>query len=266
MPSESELDQIAEALLAGGNEDSENSAKSQAHEDEPPGSPPDTQAATAEPADPVEGQDDADDKAPADKGDDDAEFYARKVPGTEFTVGELKDKAKDLAKAEELKAQSASEQNEFRTEVLRFKRMLQASGGQLSSEQQQAYAEFEQAGMQRETDLILTAIPAWSEQTTVLADAGEIAKAWAPYGLTDGEVNRLLATDARFAKREYDLLLERRALDAAKAKVVSARKKAQAPTRSKPRTAKAELDALSRDESLSAEDRGLAALLGGMHE
>ncbi len=263
MPSEADLDLIAKELMTPEEADPE-ATESQAHEDEPPESPPDPEAATAEDHEPLEVTDDDEPEAPASKGLT-AEFYAQKVPGTELTYGEFKDRVKDLAAADTVRTELEGEQSEFRNERMQFKRLQQLMGQQVTPEQQQQMLAYEQAGRAREAELILTAIPSWQEEATVLADAGDISKDWSRYGVTDSEIKTLLATDARFAKREYDLLQERKRLATAQTKVKAASKKrAQSPTRAVNTNQKQQLEALSNDSNASPEDRQLAALIGGL--
>jgi hypothetical protein len=258
MPSESTLDALAAELM--GEAPEPQASESPPVEEQAPDAQPDQTEATAESADAVEEQS-SNPEEPADKALTDA-FYAQKLPKSELTYGEFKDRAKDLAKADELRRTLENERLTFKHQL----QQLQAAGmvkelppemaAQVEQQQQQAQAVQQQ--------LILDTIPDWQNQATLMADAEEIAGSFAQYGFGKQEIFGFLQQDARFAKREYDRLLSQRALDAAKEKVAKAQRKAQSPTRAISRDAKGRFDAIANDSNASKDDRALAALLGGM--
>ena len=248
MPNERELDEIAELLMTPEAEDSPQPDQKLVEEPEPE-RPPDTQEAPSEADEPPKTL-----TAP--------EFYAQQLPDSDLTYGDFKDRAKDLARADQIRRDAERDRTTFQKQIADLKAagMLPEMTPELKDQAQQ----MSQYHQQQQAEIILNNIPDWGNKTTLSADVEAITSHWSRYGYSREEIEQFITNDARFALREKHLLEERQALERAKDKVRAAKVKSAKPTKGRDRDEKGRFESMSNDSSLSKEDRALAALLGGI--
>lgn len=249
MPNEATLDDIAAELLAPEEATGQEAPRIPESEDSPPESPPDPQEATPETEEPP-------------KTLTAAEFYQQQVPGTDgLTYSEFKDRVKDLAQADTLRRSLEKDRVQFQKQLADLK----AAGvlPELPEELKVQAQEMSQYHQQQQASIILENIPDWAQKRVLNEDVDTICEHWSQYGYSRQEIEQFISNDARFALREKHLLEDRRALQRAKEKVKASQAKARAPTQAINRDQKGQFAAMSDDQSLSAEDRKVAALLGG---
>jgi hypothetical protein len=273
MPAEmSELDRGLAALL-GGAEKLDNIPAAATTPPAPaempdPGATPDPESGDAEAPAPEETPPPQSLKDLAAKaGLDVKQLYAMELPGLEgMTLGDVKDRAKELREVDATRATVETERTGVRQERLRWMRELaaaKAAGLHEFSEQEQAQiGQLLQRHAETEAETIMAAIPDWANSATLKADFEGIAAELKPWGFTPQDVALYLEGDARWALFMHDQLARSRRLKAAEAKVKAPPKKLQAPAGNGiPK--RDQLQKMYGDSRLSAVDRGLAALLQG---
>jgi hypothetical protein len=142
-----------------------------------------------------------------------ADMYELTIPGLDMTIGEFKDRAKDLSQADKLNAHAEERQITVQNQLLRAQQDLQAFAAQMGiqpTEQQLAQISQQRTEFTRQQDVRLAqAIPEWSDPDVRKADMLLTDSLLTEYQFTGPEQANL--TDWRFAKlaRDYAKLRSR---------------------------------------------------------
>ncbi len=133
------------------------------------------------------------------------ELYDKVVPGTELTLGELKDQAKQYAEATQLTETAKHERSELERERLLLQQRAQeltamlpegaVTPEKLAEADRQIQARMEQAAQE-----MVRIIPDWSNAETKAADVATMAEHLAGYGVSPAIVEQLTNTDPTLTK------------------------------------------------------------------
>jgi hypothetical protein len=235
----------------------------------PPASTPDPESADAEAPPPPETVPLASLKDLAAKaGLEVKQLYDMELPGIEgMTLGQVKDRAKELLGVDATRESVESERAGLRAERLKWTRELaaaQSAGLHSFSEPERAeIGKLLQRHADAEAATILSAVPEWKDATTLRADFEGITERLAKkYAVSPTEVALVMESHAWIALELKDALDRNRRLVAAQTKVKTPPKKLQQPAGNVPPRAD-QLQRIYENPKSSAIDRGLAALLQG---
>lgn len=188
------------------------------------------------------------------------------VNGSPMTLGEFKDRAKELQRADKLLTDAETQRIDSENAVLRGKQELAYLEAKLG--RQPTQAEREEAAkarddyIERENRRAIEAIPDWSDAAVQRNDIKAMSQLLRSYGFTDADIGNVV--DHRHVKllRDYSVLRER--LKSAE-KAVSAPKRDVKPRR-RPQVVKRDADRMKADYEagrLSKEDYMVGVLLNG---
>ena len=230
----------------------------------------DLETSEAETAEPGESQETLTVKSLAEKLGVDAKELYQSVSidlgeGQTLTLGELKDRGKDLLQSEALLANASEQQLEVENELLVKRQQLnveaQRLGVEFTPEQQAEHLRAVDAYQDQQVRKALEIMPDWQDKATREADLTRIDKITKQYGFSEAEQSTIL--DARLLKVFRDFQRQRDTLARFKKEKVKSKRKQTPSSLTQSSNTVTEIAAQSKAGKLSSSDavKGLAAYL-----
>ena len=185
--------------------------------------------------------------------------------GQALTLGELKDRGKDLLQSEALLANASEQQLEVENELLVKRQQLnveaQRLGVEFTPEQQAEHMRAVDAYQDQQVRKALEIMPDWQDKATREADLTRIDKITKQYGFSEAEQSTIL--DARLLKVFRDFQRQRDTLARFKKEKVKSKRKQSPSSLTQSSNNVTEIAAQNKAGKLSSSDavKGLAAYL-----
>lgn len=129
--------------------------------------------------------------------------------GEGLTLGQVKDRAKDLARSDELLAEIESRRIRADQELLTKQEQIELLGIKLTPDQEALAKDRRDEYLTSQSSRVMKIIPEWNDPTTKAAEVGAIHELFQGYGFSSAELNHVADSRLIKAMNDYARLLSR---------------------------------------------------------